>query len=44
MYEDFLSINNKLIDGELKDLLLKHNNDREDVDFIYNKIIGSTTF
>ena len=38
IYQDFLSINNKLIDGELKDLLLKHSN-KNDVDFIYDKHI-----
>ena len=39
MYQDFLSINDRLIDGELKDLLLKHSNNRADVDFVYNKSI-----
>ena len=38
IYQDFLSINNKLIDGELKDLLLKHsNNNTQDIDLIYDK-------
>ena len=39
MYQDFLSINNELINGELKNLLLKHSSSEQDVDFLYNKIM-----
>ena len=46
MYSDFLCINNKLIDGKLKDFLYKYCNDNSnnsnnnsDVDFVYKKII-----
>ena len=39
MYEDFLSINNDLIDTKLKRLLLKHSNNEKDVDFLYDKIV-----
>ena len=39
IYDDFSSINSKLIDGELKNLLLKQSNNSNDVDLIYSKII-----
>ena len=39
MYQDFLSISSQLIDNNLKQLLLKHSNNEQDVDFLYNKII-----
>ena len=39
IYNDFLHINNQLIDNKLKDLLLKHSNNKRDVDSLYNKII-----
>ena len=39
IYSDFLHINNKLIDGELKDLLLKHSNNKQDIHFLYNNNI-----
>ena len=47
MYEDFLCINAKLIDGKLKDFLFKYcndnsiNNNNSDVDFVYKKIIST---
>ena len=39
IYRDFVSINNELIDNKLKRLLLKHSNNKQDVDFLYNKMI-----
>ena len=39
IFEDFLSINRELIDGQLKNLLLEHSNNNQDIDFLYNKII-----
>ena len=40
IFDDFLSINTELIDGELKNLLLKHSSNKEDIDFLYDKIIS----
>ena len=39
IYQDFVSINNKLIDSELRGLLLKHSNNKQDVDLLYSKNI-----
>ena len=39
IYNDFLDINIQLIDGKLKSFLLKHSNNKQDIDFLYNKII-----
>ena len=39
MYQDFVAINNSLIDNKLRHLLLQYSNNKQDVDFIYNKAI-----
>ena len=39
IYQDFLSINTQLIYGKLENLLFEHSNNKQDIHFLYNKII-----